>query len=291
MWDFCLWFVAKRFTMKGFVVKNISQIVCLTMIGLDDRRWRLLLFTCLACLVCLVLWSCSTGYTERFLWTFGLCVRGTMSAQLLSILSWVVGGDGLYEREERERRRRNRRRHHRQRTRKRSESGMNQSLKEWEEGNIIIMIFSSSSNHLIVLVLSDVVSSLTSCLLVIPWVFRWSLLILFLDPLDWTWKTQSLGPSCKCIFYTETYGKEYGVFTSPNWPAPYEENIDCLLFTFQGASDQLVEVTFDEFDVQRTNEWVVVYCCCPIITTDLKLRQFTQWTPISSHDRLFVLFV
>ena len=63
----------------------------------------------------------------------------------------------------------------------------------------------------------------------------------------------ALGPRCKCIRYLDTYGKEFGTFTSPNWPSPYEDSIDCILYTFQGESDQLVEISFDEFDLQRTN--------------------------------------
>lgn len=63
----------------------------------------------------------------------------------------------------------------------------------------------------------------------------------------------SVGTGCRCVEFEDTYGKEYGVFTSPNWPAPYEDSIDCLLYSFLAAPDQLVEVTFDEFDVQKTN--------------------------------------
>jgi hypothetical protein len=118
-----------------------------------------------------------------------------------------------------------------------------------------MLSFPSSSNHLIVLLVYDVASYLTSWFLLTPWVFRLFLLLLTLDPFGLRWNTvDSLSPSCKCILFKETYGKEYGVFTSPNWPTPYEKNIDCLLFTFEGPADHLIEVTFDEFDVQRTNE-------------------------------------
>ncbi len=33
----------------------------------------------------------------------------------------------------------------------------------------------------------------------------------------------------------------------------YVENINCLLYTFLADSNQIVEITFDEFDVQKTN--------------------------------------
>ncbi|KAL3245117.1 hypothetical protein MRX96_018256 [Rhipicephalus microplus] len=50
------------------------------------------------------------------------------------------------------------------------------------------------------------------------------------------------------------YGKEHGIFTSPNWPTPYERNTNCLLYTFVGEPDDIVELTFDEFDVQKKND-------------------------------------
>lgn len=64
---------------------------------------------------------------------------------------------------------------------------------------------------------------------------------------------EGVGSSCQCVYFEDTYGKEYGVFTSPNWPVPYEDNIGCMLYTFLGKSSQIVEITFDEFDVQKTS--------------------------------------
>ncbi|CAN7936892.1 unnamed protein product, partial [Ixodes hexagonus] len=56
---------------------------------------------------------------------------------------------------------------------------------------------------------------------------------------------------CRCVVFDSTYGKEHGIFTSPNWPTPYAANMDCLLYTFIGGRDDIVELTFDEFDVQK----------------------------------------
>lgn len=64
----------------------------------------------------------------------------------------------------------------------------------------------------------------------------------------------AIRPSCKCIVFDDTYGKEYGIFTSPDWPVAYDDKIDCLLYTFQAPSDSIVEINFDEFDVQRNEE-------------------------------------
>ncbi|XP_067142809.1 suppressor of lurcher protein 1-like [Centruroides vittatus] len=62
---------------------------------------------------------------------------------------------------------------------------------------------------------------------------------------------RAINAGCNCVVFDDTYGKEYGVFTSPNWPVPYEDNIDCLLYTFIGHEEDIVEITFDEFDVQK----------------------------------------
>lgn len=64
----------------------------------------------------------------------------------------------------------------------------------------------------------------------------------------------AIRPSCRCVVFDDTYGKEYGIFTSPDWPTPYDDNTDCLLYTFQAPSDAIVEINFDEFDVQRNEE-------------------------------------
>ncbi|EEC04048.1 hypothetical protein IscW_ISCW016962 [Ixodes scapularis] len=61
----------------------------------------------------------------------------------------------------------------------------------------------------------------------------------------------AVNPGCRCVVFDSMYGKEHGIFTSPNWPTPYEANMDCLLYTFIGGPDDIVELTFDEFDVQK----------------------------------------
>ncbi|RWS05776.1 cubilin-like protein, partial [Dinothrombium tinctorium] len=66
-------------------------------------------------------------------------------------------------------------------------------------------------------------------------------------------KVEALSSSCECIKFEDTYHKEYGLFTSPNWPLPYEKDIDCLLYTFTAKSDQIVQMSFDSFDVQKVS--------------------------------------
>ncbi|XP_022247010.1 suppressor of lurcher protein 1-like [Limulus polyphemus] len=64
---------------------------------------------------------------------------------------------------------------------------------------------------------------------------------------------KAVNAGCHCVVYDSTFGKDYGVFTSPNWPIPYEDNINCVLYTFQAEEGEIVEVTFDEFDVQKSS--------------------------------------
>jgi len=55
------------------------------------------------------------------------------------------------------------------------------------------------------------------------------------------------------VTFDDTYNKEYGIFTSPNYPTQYDDNIDCLLYTFIGKSEQIVKLTFVSFDVQKAS--------------------------------------
>lgn len=64
---------------------------------------------------------------------------------------------------------------------------------------------------------------------------------------------------CKCVQFNDSFkrssfnqrGKEFGRFTSPNWPSSYESGIDCLLYTFKGPPNHLVQLTFNQFNLQR----------------------------------------
>lgn len=38
----------------------------------------------------------------------------------------------------------------------------------------------------------------------------------------------AIRPNCRCIIFDDTFDKEYGVFTSPDWPVPYVPWVNCL---------------------------------------------------------------
>lgn len=59
---------------------------------------------------------------------------------------------------------------------------------------------------------------------------------------------------CDCVTFDDTYNKEYGTFTSPNYPTQYDDNIDCLLYVFIGDSHQIVKISFVSFDVSNTGQ-------------------------------------
>ena len=58
---------------------------------------------------------------------------------------------------------------------------------------------------------------------------------------------------CECLQFSATYGKEFGSFSSPDYPHPYQENINCLLYTFIASRDEIIEITFKDFDVQKSH--------------------------------------
>lgn len=72
-------------------------------------------------------------------------------------------------------------------------------------------------------------------------------------------------PGCECLLYTATYGKEYGTFSSPDYPKNYPSALNCLLYTFVASKDEIIEVVFKDFDVQKTHlEWVAWIIANPI---------------------------
>ncbi|KAF8795560.1 Suppressor of lurcher protein 1 like protein [Argiope bruennichi] len=77
--------------------------------------------------------------------------------------------------------------------------------------------------------------------------------LLLVLPFGYFSLTSAVSAGCECVVFDNTYSKEYGIFTSPNWPVPYDDNIDCLLYTFIAGEDEMVEISFDEFDLQKTN--------------------------------------
>ncbi|RZF38176.1 hypothetical protein LSTR_LSTR005537 [Laodelphax striatellus] len=63
----------------------------------------------------------------------------------------------------------------------------------------------------------------------------------------------AVNPGCECLIYSETYGKEVGIFSSPDYPKPYSSNIDCLLYSFIAGKNEIIEITFKDFDVHKTH--------------------------------------
>nr|KAG5711247.1 hypothetical protein BaRGS_004891 [Batillaria attramentaria] len=47
-----------------------------------------------------------------------------------------------------------------------------------------------------------------------------------------------------------SYGLNDGRFTSPNFPEYYPPNTNCILYSFFGDSQELIELTFLEFDLR-----------------------------------------
>ncbi|KAF6210316.1 hypothetical protein GE061_013420 [Apolygus lucorum] len=60
------------------------------------------------------------------------------------------------------------------------------------------------------------------------------------------------GISCECLVFSSTFGKEYGRFSSPDFPKPYPPGINCLLYTFIAGSQEIIELTFFDFNVHQS---------------------------------------
>ncbi|XP_041351240.1 suppressor of lurcher protein 1-like [Gigantopelta aegis] len=55
--------------------------------------------------------------------------------------------------------------------------------------------------------------------------------------------------ACDCVIY-QSYGGSSGRFTSPNFPKNYPRDSTCILYTFIGDVDEIIELTFLEFDMR-----------------------------------------
>ncbi|XP_078032759.1 CUB domain-containing protein Sol1 [Augochlora pura] len=58
-------------------------------------------------------------------------------------------------------------------------------------------------------------------------------------------------PGCSCVVYSSSDRPQGGTFTSPYYPKRYPSNIDCLLYTFVGQPDEIVELSFHHFHIHR----------------------------------------
>ncbi|XP_063369841.1 suppressor of lurcher protein 1 [Cydia amplana] len=61
----------------------------------------------------------------------------------------------------------------------------------------------------------------------------------------------AVNPSCTCIRFTSTLGKERGTFSSPDYPRAYPPHLDCVLYTFLAAPHEIVELVFTDFDIYK----------------------------------------
>ena len=61
----------------------------------------------------------------------------------------------------------------------------------------------------------------------------------------------AVNPGCSCVVYSSSDRPQGGTFTSPYYPKRYPSNIDCLLYTFIGQPDEIVELTFHHFNIRR----------------------------------------
>lgn len=90
---------------------------------------------------------------------------------------------------------------------------------------------------------------------------------------------------CSCLVFSATYGKERGTFSSPDYPKSYPRGIDCLLYTFIAGPDEIIELTFTDFDVHKSYlEWVQTNLSQIILSLITKCGTSIMCdTPLSSH--------
>uniref|UniRef100_T1JI54 CUB domain-containing protein n=1 Tax=Strigamia maritima TaxID=126957 RepID=T1JI54_STRMM len=94
---------------------------------------------------------------------------------------------------------------------------------------------------------------------------------------------RAVNPGCECIVFDGSHGRNEGVFISPNFPTPYEDNINCLLYTFVGHPDEIIQLTFDDFDLHRIDNMDCVFGDFVKLFLHLheaKVNEYTRWNGI-----------
>lgn len=59
-----------------------------------------------------------------------------------------------------------------------------------------------------------------------------------------------VNPACECVVYM-SHGNTDGRFQTPNYPQHYSQGIECILFTFIGDINEIIEIKFTEFDLMQ----------------------------------------
>ncbi|XP_050302359.1 suppressor of lurcher protein 1 [Anthonomus grandis grandis] len=93
---------------------------------------------------------------------------------------------------------------------------------------------------------------------------------------------KAVHPGCECLIFSSTYSKEKAVFKSPDYPTPYSPNIDCLLYSFVSGPDEIIEITFEDFNVYRDKsdclrgDYVKVF----IHLDSAGINEYTPWETV-----------
>lgn len=53
---------------------------------------------------------------------------------------------------------------------------------------------------------------------------------------------------CRCYVFS-SLTKLSGTFKSPNYPYAYPAQMDCIIYLFQGRSDEIAQLQFWKFDI------------------------------------------
>ena len=98
--------------------------------------------------------------------------------------------------------------------------------------------------------------------------------------------------ACECVVF-QSYGRSHGSFQSPNFPSIYPTNVNCILYTFIGDLDEIVELSFYEFDLQvpTTSKWVkfcfiVVSVCCVCSQLMFHMVRYTYLNSYKCVDQI-----
>ncbi|KAI4484208.1 hypothetical protein M0804_007664 [Polistes exclamans] len=97
---------------------------------------------------------------------------------------------------------------------------------------------------------------------------------------------------CKCVKYSSTDRPLGGTFMTPYFPRRYPPSIDCLLYTFTGHPDEIVELTFHQFNIHRVRsevkgQWGVLgdFICASSGFSGCYIKELVVGSPVLGYQR------
>jgi hypothetical protein len=88
---------------------------------------------------------------------------------------------------------------------------------------------------------------------------------------------------CRCVRFVSTFGKEWGSFGSPDFPAAYPSGIPCFLYLFTSPPEFIVQLNFSHIHLPTSPNGYVNTLTYSPYTINFFLSLSLLWLGQKSH--------